>query len=258
MKNDQPMLTIGEVAKIIGITRRIIINYEDHGLIQSDTRGEFGSGYRYYTMDSLVRIHTIRAFQRLGLSLDEIKQYLDDCADLTPALKRLEMMRDELDRNIERIRERMNPGTQTQISITELPGYTAYCRTMRDVSVEDRTNHLRDTAYIAISSYGTDISKRMYFTEGSLKDPELVTYCAAVPAGTVGDGVVQLPPVKALTKYHHGSYNDLPSAREELIAYAKAKGIRLTGVCRSIFLEGPPQHKDPRNFITMVALLIDA
>lgn len=257
MKKEQPMLTIGEVAKIIGITRRIIINYENHGLIQSDTRGEFGSGYRYYTMDSLVRIHTIRAFQRLGLSLDEIKQYLDDCADLTPALKRLEMMRAELDLNIERIRERINPGTQTQIRITELPEYTVYCRTLRSTSVADSTNHLRDTAYIAITSHGTNISKQMYFTERSFRDPDLITYCAAVSAGSVGAGIVQLPPVKVLAKYHHGSYDHLPGVHAELIAYAKANGIRLTGICRHIFLEGPPQHKDPGNFITMVALLVD-
>lgn len=257
MKKDQPVLTIGEVAKTIGITRRIIINYEDHGLIQADTRGEFDSGYRYYTMDTLVRIHTIRIFQKLGLSLDEIKQYLDDCSDLTPALKRLEMMRDELDINIERIRERLNPGAQMQIRITELSEYTAYCRTLRDTTLEDRTNHLRDTAYMAISSHGTDISKRMYFTECPLNDPELTTYYAAVPAGSVGEGIVQLPQVKALVKYHHGSYRNLFESRDELVAYAKANGIKLTGVCRHIFLEGPPQHKDPRNFITMVALLIE-
>ena len=257
MKSTQPLLTVGEVARIIGVTRRIIINYEDHGLIQADTRGEFDSGYRYYTMDSLVRIRTIRTLQRLGLSLNEIKRYLDDSADLTPALKRLEALREELDLNIERIRERMRHGDQAKISIMQLPEYTAYCKTYRDASVADRTNHLRDTAYTAVSGYGTDLSKRMYFTEFSLKDPDLVTYCAAVAAGSAGENVTLLPPSKGLARYYHGGYENLPAVREELLSYAKTNGIKLSGVCRHVYLEGPPQHKDPNNFITMVALLVD-
>jgi len=257
MKNNENLLTIGEIAKTIGITRRIIINYEAHGLIHADTRGEFDSGYRYYSMDTLVRIRTIRTFQNLGLSLDEIKEYLDDSADLAPALKRLETLREELDLNIERLRERMNQGEQGKIAITELPRHTVYRRTMRDLTVEARTKHLRDVAYTAVTAHGSDISKRMYFIEFPLEDTDLITYCACVPASSEGDCVVQLPPVKALTQYCHGAYENLPAVRARLLAYAKEHKIRLNGTCRHVYLEGPPQHKDPQKFITMVALLLD-
>ena len=80
MSEGKGLLTVGEVAEITGVTRRIIINYEANGLIKPDTRGEFDSGYRYYSMDTLVRIRTIRAYQNLGLSLSEIKDYLDDAS----------------------------------------------------------------------------------------------------------------------------------------------------------------------------------
>lgn len=52
MKKDKDMFTIGESAEAIGITRRIILNYESRGLIKPDIK-EGASGNRYYTIDTL-------------------------------------------------------------------------------------------------------------------------------------------------------------------------------------------------------------
>ena len=256
MKSEQKLLTIGEITQILGLTRRIVLNYEAHGLIKADTRGEFNAGYRYYSMDTLVRIRTIRTYQNLGLSLAEIKSYLNGGMDLIPVLRRMEALREELDLNINHLRERIKQ-EQQGISIKQLPPQTVYSETVRGGSVEMRTKYLRDVAYTAITRYGTDVTKRMYFTESDLEDQELVSYCAIVPDGSKGEGVVEMPPVKALVKYHHGSYEKLPQTREELLAYAAEKGLKLTGRCRCVYLEGPPQHKDPHKFITMVALFTE-
>lgn len=255
--HNQQMLPIGKVAEILGITRRIIINYEAHGLIKADTRGEFNTGYRYYSMDTLVRIRTIRTYQNLGLSLDEIKGYLDDNTDLAPALERLEALREELDANISRLRKRMNKKQQSKILLTLLPKQPVYCRIESDCSIEARTRILRDVAYTAINRYGADLSHRMYFTQYSLDHPEQVAYCASVPKGATGEFVTEFPEAKALIAYHHGSYEGLSAVRRQLIDYAKENQIKLSGICRHIYLEGPPQHKNPESFITMVALLTE-
>ena len=44
---------------------------------------------------------------------------------------------------------------------------------------------------------------------------------------------------------------------KKLIEYAKENGIKLSGVFRSIFLEGPPQHKDKSKFITQILAIIE-
>ncbi len=62
-------------------TRRIILNYEAHGLVFPDEK-EDPSGNRYYTIDTLTKIRTIRSLQNLGLSLDEIRGYFDNSNDL--------------------------------------------------------------------------------------------------------------------------------------------------------------------------------
>ena len=104
MKNEKNLFTIGEVAKAVKVTRRIILNYEDKGLIIYDVKnGE--NGNRYYSMDTLAKVYTIRNLQKLGLSLDEIRGYLDGDIDLMPLIRRLEDLRDTINMNIEKLYE---------------------------------------------------------------------------------------------------------------------------------------------------------
>lgn len=58
--NNRKLLSIGEVAKIIGITRRIILHYEECGLVQPDVR-DGATEKRYYTIDTLTMIRTIHS-----------------------------------------------------------------------------------------------------------------------------------------------------------------------------------------------------
>lgn len=67
------MLTIGEVADRAGVARSALRFYEDQGLIES-SRSE--GGQRRYHRDVLRRVAFIRAAQRVGLTLDEIRDAL--------------------------------------------------------------------------------------------------------------------------------------------------------------------------------------
>ena len=116
MNVEKNMFTIGEMAKSIEITRKIILNYEAKGLITPDVK-DGKNGNRYYTVDTFTKIRTVRILQKLGLSLDEIHAYLDGKTDLLPLIRRLEAMRDEINLNIEKLYERANTNP-TQITLT--------------------------------------------------------------------------------------------------------------------------------------------
>ena len=98
------LLSIGEAAKALEVTRRMILNYEDKGLILPDQRDGI-NGNRYYTADTVSRIRSIRILQNLGLSLDDIYAYYHGTTDLEPLIARLEDLRDEISRNIEKLKE---------------------------------------------------------------------------------------------------------------------------------------------------------
>jgi MerR family redox-sensitive transcriptional activator SoxR len=72
------LLTIGEVAERAGVATSALRFYEKEGLIAS-TRTE--GGQRRFHRDVLRRIAFVRAAQRVGLSLDEIRAALSSLPD---------------------------------------------------------------------------------------------------------------------------------------------------------------------------------
>lgn len=105
MTQRQELFSIGEITRAAGVTRRMILNYEEHGLIRPDIK-KGDAGNRYYTIDTFTKIRNIRILQDLGLSLDEIQGYYDDSMDLLSMIRRLEKLRDQLNLNIEKLYER--------------------------------------------------------------------------------------------------------------------------------------------------------
>ncbi len=247
------LFSIGEAAKSLQITRRMILNYEAKGLLQSDVKNGT-SGNRFYTADTLTRIRSIRRLQSLGLSLDEIKLYFEDKANLSSIISRLEAKRDELNLCIENLRERLNEDSNNKILEVTLPASALYVWRAETNSVAERMEHLRDFIPTATKQYGTDLSKRMFFTSYLIDDPKQTSYCFAIPFESSGENVEHWPEEKAICVFYHGDYDELPAVRDMLIAYAEEHGLRHKGTYRNIYLEGPAQHKSKENYITQVAL----
>ena len=125
MKRDDKLFSIGEIAKALGVTRRIILHYEERGLIEPDKRDD-ATNNRYYTIDTFTKLRSIRSLQNLGLTLDEIRDYYNDSTDLMPLIRRMEEMRDQLNLNIEKLYERaMSPPLRSRSWSCRSSSYTA-------------------------------------------------------------------------------------------------------------------------------------
>ncbi|UPT62600.1 MAG: MerR family transcriptional regulator [Hyphomonadaceae bacterium JAD_PAG50586_4] len=68
---------IKDVARAAGVSARTLQYYDDIGLL---TPGRSKAGYRLYSNDDILRLQQILIGRTLGLSLEEIKQTLDDPA----------------------------------------------------------------------------------------------------------------------------------------------------------------------------------
>ena len=165
-------------------------------------------------------------------------------------------MRNELNLTIEKLKERTRERSDTINQITIEP-QTIYRRTYNSISIDDKTNFLRNTALEAMRTYGTDTTKRMYFTKYHSNSPHEVSYCIAVPPESEGEYICKIPGLKAISFFHHRAYEDIPVAKNSLINYAEKNNIKLSGTFRSIYLEGPPQHKDKNRFITQLIAIIE-
>jgi DNA-binding transcriptional MerR regulator len=68
--------SVGEVARLAGVTVRTLHHYDRIGLLRPEVRSE--AGYRGYDQADLARLQRILAYRELGFSLEEIGRLLDD------------------------------------------------------------------------------------------------------------------------------------------------------------------------------------
>lgn len=104
-KHDKTLFQIGEVTKILGVTRKALLVYEEKGLLTPAVRDK-ESGFRYYTADNMTQIRSIRSLQALGLSLNEVAEYYYDTKNMDKKLEKLFEIREMLDRNIQMLQVR--------------------------------------------------------------------------------------------------------------------------------------------------------
>ncbi len=80
-------MTVGEVAKKMGVTVRTMQYYDEEGLLSPSSESE--GGRRLYTDKDVIKLHQILSLKHLGFSLDDIKSRLislDTPADVAGAL----------------------------------------------------------------------------------------------------------------------------------------------------------------------------
>ena len=75
-RNGAVTFKVGELARRVGVSVRTLHHYEDVGILVPSERTD--AGHRLYGRDDVERLARIVALTRLGLSLDETRQCLDD------------------------------------------------------------------------------------------------------------------------------------------------------------------------------------
>lgn len=151
-KHDDSLFQIGEVTKILGVTRKSLLVYEEMGLLVPAVK-DAESGYRYYSADNMTQIRAIRSLQSLGLSLKEVKEYYYDIENIDAHLRRLMELRASLDRNIQMLQVRAAKRGDLTVHKTTLPQQICFCRQYLCEDVAEAANKLRDT-YIAAARTG--------------------------------------------------------------------------------------------------------
>lgn len=254
-KHDDSLFQIGEVAKILGVTRKTILVYEDMGLLSPAVKDE-ESGYRYYSADNMTQIRSIRSLQALGLSLKEVAEYYYDTKNMDKHLQRLFELRAMLDRNIQMLQVRTAKQGDLTVRKVTLPGQVYFCRRYFCKDVAEAAINLRDT-YIAAARTGKMSMVARMFTMRMTEDPDELDLMCCIPVDSSFDGPerVEFAETAALCIYYRGSYEGTSSAILALKRYVGENGIETAGPFRSIYLEGPPNRGESSgDYITQVAV----
>lgn len=254
-KYDKSLFKIGEVIKIMGITRKTLRVYEDMGLLTPAVQDE-ENGYRYYTADNLTQIRSIRSLQMLGLSLKEVADYYYDVENIDVHLKRLTDLRAALDRNIQMLQVRAARQGDLTVQKTVLPYQVCFCRRYQCEDVSEAANKLRDT-YIAAAHTGKMSMLSRMFTMRMSKPTEKLDLLCCIPVDSSFDGPerTEFPETPALCIYYRGPYEETVTAIRALLEYVNKNSIETTGPFRSVYLEGPPNRgENSGDYITQIAV----
>ncbi|MGE4276571.1 MAG: MerR family transcriptional regulator [Lawsonibacter sp.] len=245
MPKPEGLFSIGEIAAVCGVSIDTLRFYETKALISPACIAP-ESGYRYYSRENLLRLRTILGLKDAGLSLLEIRDYLDGGKHAEKKITELTERRDLLNRAIENLKIRgTKPGDLT-VSEIELPERVCLCRT---IEAKDGTHALRAIGefYGELIRDGTPISRTWsefceYPDDGLLKGEFPITdftvrACLPVDKKSAPPEAVRYPAGRALAVNYRGGYYDLWKAYAALSRYIDENGYIPTGYPQEIYLE---------------------
>ena len=111
-------MTVGELAKKMGVTIRTLQYYDKEGLLSPSAESE--GGRRLYTDKDLVLLHQILSLKSLGFSLKDIKSRLISLKTPDDVAKALTEQADVLRKNIEQLKDSLIAIEQLKVEVLQI------------------------------------------------------------------------------------------------------------------------------------------
>lgn len=110
--------SIGEMAKLYNVSVETLRHYDRLDLLKPDYIKE-KTGYRYYSIKSFLKMDLIKRCKAIGLSLDEIKEIIDEYTSLESVLRIIKNQKEMIDNKIVELNEIKNSIISLENSIEE-------------------------------------------------------------------------------------------------------------------------------------------
>lgn len=261
MKKYEGLFQIGEVAALLGISRKMLLNYQNHNLI-APTLVDNSSGYRYFDAYAIARTQLIIDLRRTGMSLADIGKYFKGSLS---AKKQIVFLQGQIlfaQKAIEQLEIRSSDcDTSLQVKETLLPKQYCICKDYVAKDIENAVQTFIDCYYDCLQrglkfSDGTynfcefpkDIFDEHFY---SLTDIPM-RICISVDERDAPEDAVFYPQTKALAVSFCGEYDKSLSAYEHLKKYIKENNIKTAGFPREFYLEGNFANNSDKNIIWVV------
>ena len=114
----QGFMTVGEVAKKMGVTVRTLQYYDKEGLLSPSAESE--GGRRLYTDKDLITLHQIISLKSLGFSLDDIKERLISLETPADVANALTEQADDIRQKIEQLKVSLSAIEQLKAEVLQM------------------------------------------------------------------------------------------------------------------------------------------
>lgn len=266
MEHKNYLYASGEFAKLTGVNKRTLHYYNDIGLFCPEVIGE--NGYHYYTCFQFAQLELILTLRRIGLSIDEIREYVVRPSDESFS-QMMEKKKKLIDDSIEQLlsaqafleqkAKRLKTGMESRhgsMDVCTLPERKivlsapisgAYDE--KDFSVAAEFSLRLKKLFHLYDNFGSRIS-----TDSIRKNEfdcytSFYAYCP--PAAEEYDEI--LPAGKYLRAFCIGAWDTLPDIYRTILTYADEHNLTLTGYA---YEEGLNEMaiKSQSDYITMITI----
>ena len=268
-------LKIGEFSQLMQVTVKTLRHYEQKGLLLPDEVDEW-TGYRYYSIDQMQKLQAIRDLQRLGFSLDEIKDLFEDNSHI-PSIRQLTEKIKETEAQLKQLITRRNRLLDWRNTRKEMKTMEKFSiQSLPEVIVASHREVLPD--YAAIGSMCVEIiapeMQRLgckcpppgyCFTvehDREYKPTDVdIEYCEQVEEMGEDSAIIQfkrLPAVpKALCMKHVGPYERFYESYIEAFRYIEEHGYKPVGQFRTCYVDGVWNQEDPEKWLSIIQIPIE-
>lgn len=259
------MFKIGDFARLTQVSAKTLRYYDEIGLFQPVRVDKF-TGYRYYSFEQLPRLNRILALKDLGLSLDNIRQIVDETISLEELTGMLRLRRMELQHQVSEAQHRLEQVESRLLLIKQegkMPDYEIVVKSVPALTIASAREVVPDPAFMRERCLALNTAAYTLIEQEKLKTSgtNLAIYhqtdengidvemAFIVDSGTIGTHhekatVRELPAVEMVASaVYRGSYDDFKAVTALHVAIGKwieSNGYTLAGASREIYLN-PPQ-----------------
>ncbi|MBQ9650571.1 MAG: MerR family transcriptional regulator [Prevotella sp.] len=272
---EKTKLKIGEFSQIMQVTVKTLRHYEQKGLLLPDEVDEW-TGYRYYSIGQMQKLKDIRDLQRLGFSLDEIKDlYAEDSH--TPSIRQMTAKIKETEAQLRQLIARRNQLLDWRNSRKEMKTMEKFSiQSLPEIIVASHREVIPNYAAIGPMCY-EKIGPEMHrlgckcptpgycFTVEHDKEYKPVNvdieYCEQVEEMGQDSTILQfkrLPAIpKVLCMKHVGPYERFYESFTELFRYMEEQGYKAIGQHRTCYIDGPWNQDNPEKWLSVIQIPIE-
>ena len=268
-------LKIGEFSQLMQVTVKTLRHYEQKGLLIPDEVDEW-TGYRYYSIEQMQKLQAIRDLQRLGFSLDEIKD-LCDSYSCTPTIDQLTEKIEETEAQLRQLiarRDRLIDWRNARKQMTTMEKFSI--QSLPEIIVASHREVLPNYAAIGpmcVNKIGPEMQRLgckcpppgYCFTvehDREYKPTDVdIEYCEQVQEMGEDSAIIQfkrLPAVpKALCMKHVGPYERFYESFIEAFRYIDEQGYKPIGQHRTCYIDGVWNQEDPEKWLSVIQIPIE-
>ncbi len=260
------LFRIGEFSKMSKTTVKTLRYYDETGLLKPQQTDPF-TNYRFYTSKQLIKLHQIKAFRQIGLSIDEIKmilagrnakeilkkrkaELLDALACGQEQLSRIEFIlsgkEEEYLMNYQAIIKEL-PECIVYAKRMTVPNYDAYFTLIP--AIGEKMQKVNPDVKCAIPEYCFII-----YLDGEYKEKDFhVEFCEAVDRfGKDFDDVTfqKIEKTTAVSVMHKGAYAGLSQAYAYAFRWIEENGYAVSGNPRESYIDGIWNKEKQEDWLT--------